>query len=147
MFTSNLKKIVDKRKKRIGRGPGSGKGFHTVGKGQKGQTSRAGYSRKRGFEGGQVPISRRLPVYRGFKVSGSDVTAVRISKMLDKNIFEIDQEALAALSSQKNLKLVGDKNYENYDLSKVVVKQGVVISNSLKEKILASGGKVEEVSE
>jgi len=52
------------KKKRIGRGPGSGTG-KTAGKGHKGQKSRSGYSSKRGFEGGQMPLQRRLPK-RGF---------------------------------------------------------------------------------
>jgi len=52
------------KKKRVGRGPGSGLG-KTSGRGNKGQKSRSGYSRKRGFEGGQMPLQRRLPK-RGF---------------------------------------------------------------------------------
>ena len=52
------------KKKRVGRGPGSGLG-KTSGRGNKGQKSRSGYSRKRGFEGGQMPLHRRLPK-RGF---------------------------------------------------------------------------------
>jgi large subunit ribosomal protein L15 len=53
-----------KKRKRIGRGPGSGYG-KTAGRGEKGQKSRSGYSRKRGFEGGQMPLTRRIPK-RGF---------------------------------------------------------------------------------
>src|SRR6187401_3207923 len=52
------------KKKRVGRGPGSGLG-KTAGRGEKGQKSRSGYSQKRGFEGGQMPLHRRLPK-RGF---------------------------------------------------------------------------------
>lgn len=53
--------------KRIGRGYGSGVGGHTVGKGQKGQRSRSGGVKAVGFEGGNVPLYRRLPKFRGFK--------------------------------------------------------------------------------
>jgi large subunit ribosomal protein L15 len=63
---ANLKpaKGAIKKRKRVGRGPGSGYG-KTAGKGQDGQKSRSGYSRKKGFEGGQMPLIRRLPK-RGF---------------------------------------------------------------------------------
>jgi large subunit ribosomal protein L15 len=62
-----LEKIKTKSKKRVGRGYGSMRGGHTSGRGQKGQKSRSGYTQPRpGFEGGQMPLSRRLPKYRGF---------------------------------------------------------------------------------
>ena len=66
MKLSNLHPANNSRKnrKRVGRGPGSGMG-KTAGRGSKGQKSRSGYARKRGFEGGQMPIHRRLPK-RGF---------------------------------------------------------------------------------
>ncbi len=145
MFTNNLKKIVTRRKKRVGRGYGSGVGGHTSGRGQKGQTSRAGYSRPKGFEGGQARLNKRIPVKRGFKTVGSNnVTAVRITKLLDKNLFQIDAAALSSITSSKNTKLVGSGNYEGYDLKKVVVKNEVRISSSLKKAIVEAGGTVEE---
>lgn len=55
------------KSKRVGRGYGSGKGGHTVGSGTKGQKSRSGYKGKVGFEGGNVPLYRRLPKFRGFR--------------------------------------------------------------------------------
>lgn len=61
---STLPKIERKVKKRVGRGPGSGIG-KTAGRGTKGQKSRSGYVSKRGFEGGQMPLQRKLPK-RGF---------------------------------------------------------------------------------
>src|ERR671912_1372922 len=66
MDLSNLKpaKGAKQNKKRVGRGPGSGNG-KTAGRGHKGAQSRSGYSYKRGFEGGQMPLHRRLPK-RGF---------------------------------------------------------------------------------
>jgi large subunit ribosomal protein L15 len=67
MSLGNLKppKGAKRPKKRVGRGPGSGLG-KTAGRGSKGQKSRSGYKRKRGFEGGQMPLHRRLPK-RGFR--------------------------------------------------------------------------------
>ncbi len=147
MFTNNLKKIVARRKKRLGRGAGSGKGFHTVGSGQKGQTSRAGSHVRRAFEGGQNPISRRLPVLKGNKSRNVATTAIRISKLLGSKVFNIDKASLVKLSSQKNLKLVGDSSYDGFDLSKVVIKDDVKLTKSLKDEILAAGGVVEEKSE
>ena len=72
-----------KNKKRVGRGPGSGKG-KTAGRGTKGQKSISGYSRKRGFEGGQMPLNRRVPK-RGFtnifKKEYSEVNLDRLERI------------------------------------------------------------------
>jgi ribosomal protein L15 len=63
-----LVKIKSKSTRRVGRGYGSARGGHTVGRGQKGQKSRSGYTQPRpGFEGGQMPLSRRLPKFKGFR--------------------------------------------------------------------------------
>jgi len=69
MKLHTLTKLKGNKKpaKRIGRGIGSGVGGHTVGRGQKGQKSRAGKSIPRGFEGGQVPLYKKLPQIGGFK--------------------------------------------------------------------------------
>jgi large subunit ribosomal protein L15 len=73
------------KKKRVGRGPGSGLG-KTAGRGNKGQKSRSGYSRKRGFEGGQMPLHRRLPK-RGFtnifKREWAEVNLADLEKQFD----------------------------------------------------------------
>ena len=63
---NSLPKITTRNPKRVGRGYGSGKGGHTVGRGQKGQKSRSAYRRKLGFEGGQLPLYKRLPRIRGW---------------------------------------------------------------------------------
>jgi large subunit ribosomal protein L15 len=145
MFTSNLKSVVSGRKKRVGRGPGSGKGFHTVGKGQKGQTSRGGYHIKKGFEGGAVSLSKRLPQVKGFKpLKSSKVVAINITKLLDKGIFEIDATALFTYAENTNVKLVGAADYGSYDLKKVVLKKDVPATGSLRAKVAASGGSVED---
>lgn len=71
MQLTNLSKIYGNKssKKRVGRGGGSGKGFHTTGKGHKGQNARKGHGIPVGFEGGQVPLYKKLPKTRGFKRS------------------------------------------------------------------------------
>jgi len=64
---NELSKLGKTKGKRVGRGYGSGKGGHTIGRGQKGHKSRSGYSNPRpGFEGGSMPLSRRIPKLKGF---------------------------------------------------------------------------------
>ncbi len=95
MELNNLQPAVGavKKKTRIGRGPGSGKGGTST-RGHKGAKSRSGYSRKIGFEGGQMPLQRRLPKY-GFKnINRVEYKAVNLS-------------ALEALASENNLEKIG----------------------------------------
>src|ERR671933_1673492 len=97
------------KKKRVGRGPGSGLG-KTAGRGNKGQKSRSGYSGKVGFEGGQMPLQRRLPK-RGFKsLSAGDTAEVRLSDLQRLEAAEIDLLALKAArivpQLAKNAKIV-----------------------------------------
>lgn len=95
MDLSNLQPAVGsvKRKTRIGRGPGSGKGGTST-RGHKGAKSRSGYSRKIGFEGGQMPIQRRLPKF-GFK----NINRVEY-KAINLNL-------IAQLAENRNLQAVG----------------------------------------
>ncbi len=82
MNLSNLKPAPESRKnrKRVGRGPGSGHG-KTAGRGHKGQLSGSGYSRKRGFEGGQMPLVRRIPK-RGFtNIFRVEYTVVNLDRL------------------------------------------------------------------
>jgi large subunit ribosomal protein L15 len=82
-------------RKRVGRGPGSGLG-KTSGRGEKGQKSRSGFSRKPGFEGGQMPLHRRLPK-RGFASPTRNATAeVRLSDLQDMKATDIDFAVLQA---------------------------------------------------
>ena len=96
-----------KKDRRIGRGQGSGKGGTST-RGNKGAQSRSGYSRKIGFEGGQMPIYRILPK-RGFKnINRVEYSAINIStlqKLADKNITDITKEVLMAngLAKKKDL--------------------------------------------
>jgi len=88
MDLSNLKppKGANRNRKRVGRGPGSGLG-KTAGRGHKGAQSRAGYHQKRGFEGGQMPLHRRLPkrgFHNPFRVEYQAVNLHAISALVDK---------------------------------------------------------------
>lgn len=132
-----------KNRKRIGRGPGSGHG-KTAAKGHKGQKARSGGSIKAGFEGGQMPLQRRLPK-RGF----TPLTRIEYSlvnlKQLDA--FEagatVDAEALASKGlikcSAKAVKILG-----NGELTKALKVTATKFSQSARDKIVAAGGAVEE---
>jgi large subunit ribosomal protein L15 len=88
------------KKKRVGRGPGSGLG-KTAGRGEKGQKSRSGYSAKIGFEGGQMPLHRRLPK-RGFtNIFKKEWIEVSLSA-LDRN-FEVNEEVTPDLLHERGL--------------------------------------------
>ena len=95
MELHNLKPAAGavKNNKRIGRGTGSGRGGTST-RGHKGAQSRSGYSRKAGFEGGQMPLQRRLPKF-GFKnINRVEYTGINldvIQKLAEKNISEFDQ--------------------------------------------------------
>lgn len=114
---NNLTKTT-KNSKRKGRGYGSNKGGHTATRGQKGQKSRSGYSRPRpGFEGGQMPLSRRLPKFRGYRrgyfQSKDDSIAINItvlSTLLKANNLEIGSgaEAVTEALSKLGLRKDGD---------------------------------------
>ena len=129
-------------KKRLGRGIGSGLG-KTSGKGHKGQKARAGGYHKVGFEGGQMPIQRRLPKF-GFNSAMDRVTAkVRLSELAKVTVELIDLEALKnAGIIQKNMKRA--RVYLSGEISKVVNLVGIKVTRGAKDAILAAGGKVEE---
>ena len=130
---------------RKGRGPGSGNG-KTAGKGHKGQNARSGGGVRPGFEGGQLPLYRKLPK-RGFNNSrfASVYAIVNVSAL---NVFEdgavVDLEALLAKKiirkANDGLKVLG-----NGELTKKLTVKASVFSATAKEKIEAVGGKTEEV--
>ena len=130
---------------RKGRGPGSGNG-KTAGKGHKGQNARSGGGVRPGFEGGQLPLYRKLPK-RGFDNSkfAKVYAIVNVSAL---NVFEdgavIDIEALLAKKiirkANDGLKVLG-----NGELTKKVTVKATVFSATAKEKIEAAGGKIEVV--
>lgn len=139
------KKGANKDRKRVGRGPGSGYG-KTAGRGHKGAKSRSGYKSKPGFEGGQMPLQRRLPK-RGFHNKfGVDYTIVSLSqldKLTDKT--DITNETLVAAGILKQGKL--SKVLANGEISRAVNIVVDRISGSAREKIEQAGGTVKLVSD
>ena len=134
-----------KSRKRVGRGDGSGHGTYS-GRGCKGQKSRSGGRMSRGFEGGQLPLIKRLPRKRGFvNIFRIEYSTVNISKL---NMFEagseVTPETLVAAGVVKSLrhpiKILADGDI-NYPL---LVKANK-FSAAAKAKIEAAGGTVEEV--
>src|SRR5512136_1309111 len=116
MDLSNLKpaKGSIKKEKRIGRGQGSGRGGTST-KGHKGGQSRAGYSRKIGFEGGQMPLQRRVPKFGFSNISRKEYKAINISTLQTladtKKLSAIDLQTLAdaGLTSKNDLvKILGN---------------------------------------
>ena len=130
---------------RKGRGPGSGNG-KTAGKGHKGQNARSGGGVRPGFEGGQLPLYRKLPT-RGFN-NAQFAKVYAIVNVEALNVFEdgavVDLEALMA---KKIIRKAGDglKVLGNGELSRSLTVKATVFSASAKEKIEAAGGKIEEV--
>ncbi len=144
MDLSNLKPALGstKNRKRLGRGAGSGLG-KTAGKGHKGQKARSGGSIKAGFEGGQMPLQRRLPK-RGF--TALDKKVYTLVNLRDLEQFEagsvIDVEALS-LAGLVNKVVDGVKILGDGELTKALTVKAHKFSKSAQEKIEAAGGKVE----
>lgn len=133
-----------KEAKRIGRGHGSGNG-KTAGKGHKGQKARAGRGFRPGFEGGQMPLQRRVPK-RGFNnIFAKEVTAVNLAAL---EVFEdgavVDAAALAAKGiirdADTSLKILSNGN-----LTKKLTVKANAFSATAAEKINAVGGKAEVI--
>ena len=133
-----------KEAKRIGRGHGSGNG-KTAGKGHKGQKARAGRGMRAGFEGGQMPLQRRVPK-RGF--NNIFATKFAIVNVADLDVFEanavIDTQALQDKGLVKKL-YDGVKILGNGDISKSLTVKASAFSESAKQKIEAAGGKAEVI--
>lgn len=135
---------ANKKAKRVGRGPGSGRG-KTSTRGHKGQKARSGGGTRLGFEGGQMPLYRRIPK-RGFtNIFKKEYTIVNVK---DLNVFvdgtEVTPEILkekGLIKSLKNeVKILGDGQLE-----KVLTVKAHKISKQATEKITAQGGKVEVI--
>lgn len=138
---SNLKPTSGavKKKKRVGRGPGSGHG-KTAGRGMNGQKSRTGYSMKRGFEGGQMPLIRRLPK-RGFTNKNRkefNIVNLESIDITGLNELKIEDFFERRLAKNKRLKI---KILGNGDLSRKIDIHAHKFSRTAVEKIEKSGGK------
>lgn len=149
MFKLSSPKSIKKSPK-IGRGKAR-RGGHTVGRGMKGQKSRTGYkSPRQGFEGGSMPLSRRIPKLRGFTRGflKAKVNVVNINLSDLETLFEsgdvisfdtlIEKGIVSAKSKNTNVKILGDG-----EVSKKFELSGVKVSKSALIKIEAAGGKVE----
>ena len=134
-----------KEVKRIGRGAGSGQG-KTAGKGHKGQKARAGRGMRPGFEGGQMPLQRRVPK-RGFvNILGKEFSIVNVSA-LDQSFEDgavVDIDALIEKGLVKKV-LDGVKILGNGEISKKLTVQVNAYSEAAKQKIEAAGGKAEVI--
>ena len=132
--------------KRIGRGAGSGHGG-TATRGHKGAQSRSGYSRKLGFEGGQMPLQRRLPKFGFTNIKRVEFKAINLSTLEDlaskKNLSEVNLEALVAsgfVSANDKVKILG-----NGAVTKALKVTAHAFSKSAEAAIVAAGGSIEKM--
>ena len=131
-----------KDKKRVGRGIGSGTG-KTAGRGHKGLKSRSGGTVKPGFEGGQMPLQKRLPKFGFHSRIGVISAEIRLSELngLSAEVITIDELAKVGLIT-KNIKRV--KVFLSGEVTKAVTIKGLSVTKGAKSAIEAAGGKVEE---
>lgn len=135
-----------KSRNRVGRGPGSGNG-KTAGRGQDGQNSRSGGGVRPGFEGGQMPLFRRLPK-RGF--TNRSKKQYEVLNIADLNIFEDGTEVTPELLFEnkilnKNKAKAGIKILGDGELEKKLTVKAHKFTKSAEEKITAQGGKAEVI--
>ncbi len=133
-------------RKRLGRGPGSGTG-KTAGKGHKGSMARAGHGGpgggKPGFEGGQMPLTRRIPK-RGFNNTRFR-TSYQIVGLDDLARIEGNEITPQSLADAGLVRVRGPvKLLANGDVSKAYTIRGLKVSGAAKEKIVAAGGRIED---
>ena len=133
------------KKKRVGRGPGSGLG-KTAGRGEKGQKSRSGYSRRAGFEGGQMPLIRRVPK-RGFtNIFRKENAVVNVADLASREDLpeRVDPDVLVAhglVRRGKRVKVLGDG-----EIGRALTVVAHQFSESARAKIEAAGGTCEELA-
>ena len=149
MGLNNLKPAEGSKfnRKRVGRGPGSGNG-KTAGRGYKGAQSRSGWKYKRGFEGGQMPLHRRVPK-RGFtnifRTEYDVVNLDQLEKLFEKGAtVTVDSLREAGIVSSRTalVKVLG-----RGEVSKALTVQAHKFSGKAAEKIAAAGGKAEALAE
>ena len=131
-----------KAAKRVGRGIGSGNG-KTCGRGHKGQKSRSGGTLKPGFEGGQMPLQKRLPKY-GFTSRMARTTAqIRLAELnlVDAEPIDLDALKKADLVKQNVLRA---RVFLSGELAKAVTIKGLGVTKGAREAIEQAGGKIEE---
>ena len=130
------------RRKRVGRGIGSGLG-KTGGRGHKGQTSRSGGSIRPGFEGGQMPLQKRLPKY-GFTSRIASVTSqVTLSELdsIDEKVINIQVLKSNGIIRNFTAKV---KVFSSGQITKPVVLEGIAVTNGAREAIVSAGGTIKD---
>lgn len=144
MYLNTLKPADGSRpsRKRVGRGMGSGFG-KTGGRGHKGQKSRSGGFHKVGFEGGQMPIQRRLPKVGFASRRGMRTAQVRLSELakVDAEIVDLDALIAAGIIPARTLRA---KVFASGEINKAVVLKGIVVSKGARDAIEAAKGRIEE---
>jgi large subunit ribosomal protein L15 len=146
MDLSHLKPPAGQKrnKRRVGRGMGSGRG-KTAGRGQKGQHSISGFSLMRGFEGGQMPLHRRLPK-RGFtNIFKKEYAIVNVGQLSGLDGDSFTPERLQELGVLKTLR-DGLKVLGSGELTRPIRVQAHLFSKSAQEKIQAAGGTAEVIA-
>lgn len=129
------------KRKRVGRGPGSGLG-KTAGRGEKGQKSRSGFSRRLGFEGGQMPLVRRVPK-RGFtNIFRKEFAVINLERLDALEGATFSPESLVQAGVIKNLRS-GLKVLGDGEIKRAIEISAHRVSKSAREKIETAGGKVE----
>ncbi len=138
-----LTSITDKSKKRVGRGYGSGKGSHTVGRGGKGQTSRVGSNVAPWFEGGQLPLVKRLPMLRG-KGRFSVVRPVAEITLSELNRVKAETVTLETLRLEGlvSAKFKMAKIIASGKITKAVTVKGIRVTKTAQTSIEQAGGAV-----
>ncbi len=145
MKLSNLSPIQGskKKKKRVGRGPGSGHG-KTSCRGHKGQKSRSGGGTRAGFEGGQMPLHRRLPK-RGFRnIFKKQYAIINLKALNEISESLVTPEVMLEKGFIKDIK-DGVKILGEGEIKKPLTVKAHAFSASAKEKILKAGGKIETI--
>ena len=148
MELHNLKpaKGANHHDKRVGRGAGSGHGGYST-RGLKGAKSRSGYSSKLGFEGGQMPLQRRLPKFGFTNIKRVDYKAINLSTLEDlaakNNLTEVTFETLVQagfVSNNDKVKILG-----NGAVTRALAVKANAFSKSAEAAIVAAGGSVEKM--
>ena len=148
MELHNLKpaKGANHHDKRVGRGAGSGHGGYST-RGLKGAKSRSGYSSKLGFEGGQMPLQRRLPKFGFTNIKRVEYKAINLSTLEDlaakNNLTEVTFETLVQagfVSSKDKVKILG-----NGTITRALAVKANAFSKTAEAAIVAAGGSVEKL--
>jgi large subunit ribosomal protein L15 len=143
---ATLPSIIQRPKKRVGRGIGSGKGGHTSGRGQKGQLSRQGAKIPLWFEGGQLPLVKRLPMLRGKGLlkPTSRIVSLTLKDLntLDAGTVTLDSLKLAQIIPQmaRGAKIIATGVIQK----KMIISSGVIVTAAAQTAIEAAGGSVQE---